>query len=73
MGLSGLITHRMKYHFINESSCPKDMAPADNEEHIFLSCATDATQRQVLMAQINQIQPNQSNVIGHIENKRNIE
>ena len=43
----GLNADRKKYHFINESSCPKCMAPAKNEEHFFLSCATYAAQTSI--------------------------
>jgi len=71
MGLSGLNSHRKKYHFIPDSSCPTCMAPVENEEHFFLLCASYAAQRQGLMAQIKQILPNKSSEIDHLESKTN--
>ena len=75
MGLSGLNSHRKKYHFIQHSTCPNCTHPHENEEHLFFDCRTYAAHRQALLAGLGRLLPDLQSALENInlrKNKRNV-
>ena len=71
MKLSGLNAHRKKHHFIDHNICPKCDTPHEDIEHFLFSCPAYTAQRQVLIAQLLQVLPHQSDWLNHLETKSN--
>ena len=58
MGLSGLNSHRKKYHFIDHRTCPHCLARNEDCIHFFLICPTYAAQRAEMAASLSLLLPN---------------
>ena len=71
MKLSGLNAHRKKHHFIDFKSCPNCTADTEDEIHFFLSCTDYAALRLDLLAQLRRLLPQHTNLINHLETRRN--
>ena len=71
MKLSGLNYHRMRYHFINFSTCPRCNYPREDEEHYLLCCTAFAALRETMIAQVHPILPQHQNHLNRIEIRAN--
>jgi len=63
MGLSGLNSHRKKYHFIDHNNCPQCNTKNENEIHYFLHCTNYAAHRQNMIAELTTVIPQHSNLL----------
>jgi len=52
MSLSGLNSHRKKFHFIEHSTCPDCFFTREDEEHYFLLCANHAAPRMDMVVEL---------------------
>ena len=71
MKLSGLNFHRMKYHFINFSTCPNCNSHKEDEEHYFLSCNALAAFRDEMITKLYPLLPQHHDNLNNIELKAN--
>ena len=70
MGLSGLNSHRKRFHFIQNSNCPVCNARNEDNTHYMLVCPTYAAQRMEMTVQLNLLLPHLDTItlfnnIGH--------
>ncbi len=74
MGLSGLNSHRKKYHFIDHNNCPQCNTKNENDTHYFLTCTKYAAQRQSMLTQLGGILPQHLTLINNLtsNNKRTL-
>ena len=63
MGLSGLNSHRKRYHFIDHNNYPQCNTKNENEIHYFLHCTNYAAHRQNMIAELTTVIPQHSNLL----------
>ena len=71
MKLSGLNSHRKKYHFINNSVCPKCTHPVEDEVHFFFECNAYAAERNILIDHLRRLLPGYIDKLNHLGTKNN--
>ena len=57
MGLSGLNSHRKRYHFITESRCPKCNSKNEDTTHFLLECPAYTAERAEMLAGLMSVLP----------------
>ncbi len=57
MQLSGLNTHRKKFHFIDYNTCPNCNRPNEDPEHFFLICPAYAVPRGAMFDRLGRLLP----------------
>ena len=70
MGLSGLNSHRRKYHFINYNNCPQCHTKNENAIHFLLNCTKYAAHRQNMIADLRVVIPQHSNLLANFNNRK---
>ena len=58
MGLSGLNSHRHRYHFIDHRTCPHCLARNEDSMHFLLNCPAYAAPRAEMAAGLSLLLPN---------------
>jgi len=69
MGLSGLNAHRKRYHFIENSNCPNCRSRVEDPVHFLLECPAYAAHRVDMMADLQNIIPNQRDLLRALASK----
>ena len=62
MGLSGLNSHRKRYHFINYSTCPRCQFRNEDALHYLLQCQAYAVQRADMVTSLLLLLPHTENL-----------
>ena len=74
MGLSGLNSHRKKYHFIDDSKCPNCACKTETPIHFFLFCPKNAALTLQLIQDICTAAPTQIEpYLNYATNKKSAE
>ena len=68
--MSGLNAHRKKYHFINNSSCPRCNQRLEDSSHYLLVCPSFAAQREAMIAEITRVLPYTQQLFGNPTRKK---
>ena len=71
MQLSGLNSHRKKYHFIEHNNCPNCNSPNENPEHFFILCPSYAAHRRALFEHLERLLPETGVGLHRLDIKRN--
>ena len=71
MQLSGLNSHRKKFHFIEHNNCPKCNSPNENPEHFFISCPAYAAHRRALFDHLERVIPELGDCIRDLNKRSN--
>ena len=69
MGLSGLNSHRKKYHFIDHNLCPYCHSTNENEIHFILLCANHAAPRGDMIVQLRLLLPQHATLLANFNTK----
>ena len=71
MGLSGLNSHRNKYHFIDFKTCPNCGACNEDVRHYLFLCTAYIAPRLTMLAKLRLLLPQQRNLIDHLNTGKN--
>ena len=70
MGLSGLNSHRKRYHFIEQSHCPNCNSKTEDPMHFLLECPAYAALRVDMIANLHNIIPTHRDKLQNLNSKR---
>ena len=69
LGLSGLNSHRKKFHFIPHSTCTYCQSPREDICHFFLLCAGHAAHRGDMLEQLGLLLPQHNHLFKNLSRK----
>ena len=70
MGLSALNSHRRKYHFIDNSSCPNCYSDKEDTTHFLLFCPRYTAARTAMLNSLTITLPNTHHSLLDLSNKQ---